>query len=399
MRQSRVVLRLMLADFIVRSAYQMGKTPLLPIFAASLGASGSFLGLIVSVSTVTGLVLKPLFGLLSDRWGRRLWLLLGTALFAGLPFLYRFVLEPEQLVALRLLHGLATAIYGPVTLAVIADVARCSAGQQSLAEAIGWFEMARSGGYIAGPALAGALLLGMEPGAVFTVIGLLSCLAFLPLLRLPETAPRAPMRRQALAPQLHSALQAGARSLAVWQAGGLEAGVFIVLYTLKAFLPLAALEAGVNVALVGAFFSLNEALHVLCKPACGRLSDRLGYGRAISLGLLLFALALPLTWAWAGGLFLLSAALLGLAQALLFPAAKAQLAQSLRAVHMGAGMGLLGMLQNAGKVAGPVLGGLMIAALGYQGALLSMSALLVTLSLSAMLLPLRQRLPSAPARS
>ena len=42
-----------LADFIVRSAYQVGKTPLLPIFAASLGASDALLGLIVAISTLT----------------------------------------------------------------------------------------------------------------------------------------------------------------------------------------------------------------------------------------------------------------------------------------------------------------------------------------------------------
>ena len=73
------------ADFTVRSAYQMGKTPLLPIFAAALGAGDAFVGFIVSVSTLTGMVLKPFVGALSDRWGRRGWLIIGTAFFAGMP--------------------------------------------------------------------------------------------------------------------------------------------------------------------------------------------------------------------------------------------------------------------------------------------------------------------------
>ena len=107
MKRSKPFLLLMLADFLAR-AYQMGKTPLLPIFAASLQA---FLGLIVAVSTVTGLFLKPLFGILSDRWGRRLWLLIGTGFFAFMPFLYGFIRTPNMLV-IRLAHGLATAIYG-----------------------------------------------------------------------------------------------------------------------------------------------------------------------------------------------------------------------------------------------------------------------------------------------
>jgi MFS family permease len=104
------LLKISAADFIVRTAYQMGKTPLLPLFAAGLGASATFLGLVVSVSTLTGILLKPLFGFLSDRWGRWIWLLVGTLLFTGIPFLYTFIKTPQELLILRLIHGLATAI-------------------------------------------------------------------------------------------------------------------------------------------------------------------------------------------------------------------------------------------------------------------------------------------------
>jgi len=57
--QFRNFLYVTFADFIARTAYQMGKTPLLPIFAATLGATDTLLGFIVSVSTLTGMVLKP----------------------------------------------------------------------------------------------------------------------------------------------------------------------------------------------------------------------------------------------------------------------------------------------------------------------------------------------------
>ena len=173
-----------IADFIVRSAYQMGKTPLLPIFAASLGAGDALLGFIVSVSTLTGMVLKPFIGILSDRWGRRSWLLAGTAFFACMPFLYRFVQTPEQLFAIRIVHGLATAIYGPVTLAFVAELSK-----DQRAERLGWFDMARRGGYIVGPVMAGWLLLSLEPEQVFTVIGLMSLTAFIPVLLLNRIGP------------------------------------------------------------------------------------------------------------------------------------------------------------------------------------------------------------------
>ena len=369
----------MLADFLARSAYQMGKTPLLPIFAAGLGASGAFLGLIVSVSTVTGLFLKPLFGILSDRWGRRVWLLIGAGFFAFMPFLYRFIQTPEQLLAIRLVHGLATAIYGPVTLAYIAELSR----KDETAEDIGWFQMARSGGYIVGPALAGWLLLSLDATAVFTVIGVISCAVFLPILSLPETRPTDTRKRKSILRHIKNAIRDGGRTPAVWLTGGLEAITFIALYTLKAFLPLYALEAGVSIALVGLYFSLNEAVHVLGKPFGGRLGDRWGYLPTISLGMLLLAGALPLVPAFdQGPLFLLPAALMGLAQALIFPAAIALVSDRISPEHLGAGMGLIGMLQNFGKVAGPVLGGLAITALGYEATLFSLSVMLALSTLS-----------------
>ena len=344
MKRSKPFLSLMLADFIARSAYQMGKTPLLPIFAAALGASGAFLGVIVSVSTVTGLFLKPLFGILSDRWGRRVWLLIGTGFFAFMPFLYRFIQTPEQLLVIRLVHGLATAIYGPVTLAYIAEMARGGRGRvdtdPSVAEDIGWFEIARSGGYIAGPALGGWLLLSLDPTTVFTIIGYISCIAFLPVLLLPETRLKEKRKRERVVSHILRALRDGGRTPAVWLTGGLEAVTFVALYTLKAFLPIYALEAGVSVVLVGLYFSLNETAHVLGKPFCGRLGDRFGYLPTISLGMLLLALALPLVPTLNQGLlFLLPALIMGIAQALIFPAAKALVSDRISPEHLGAGMG------------------------------------------------------------
>ena len=374
MKRSKPFLLLMLADFVARSAYQMGKTPLLPIFAAALGASGAFLGLIVSVSTVTGLLLKPLFGILSDRWGRRVWLLIGACFFAFMPFLYRFISTPEQLLVIRLIHGLATAIYGPVTLAYIAEIS----GKEKTAEDIGWFQLARSGGYIVGPALAGWLLLSLDLRTVFTIIGLISCAVFAPILHLPETRATPQRKRKSVWQHIVNAIRDGSRTPAVWLTGGLEAVTFIALYTLKAFLPIYALEAGVSVALVGLYFSLNEAVHVVGKPFGGRLGDRWGYLPTISLGMLMLAASLPLVRVLDQGLlFLVPAALMGLAQALIFPAAIALVSDRINPEHLGAGMGLIGMLQNFGKVAGPVLGGLTITALGYDATLLCLSLMLI----------------------
>ena len=350
------------ADFIVRSAYQMGKTPLLPIFAMTLGATDAFLGFIVSVSTLTGMILKPAIGMLSDRWGRRWWLIVGTIFFAGMPFLYRLVDTPAELFCIRIIHGLATAIYGPVTLAFVAEGAK-----NRLAERLGWFGMARSAGYIVGPAAAGWLLAtGMSPVNVFTIIGLLSCLAFAPILLLSEPAPRVKAVRPPIRQQIAHALKSGTHTPAVWLSGGLEATVFIALYALKAFLPIYALSAGIGIALVGTFFSVQEGVHTALKPLGGRAGDRLGYFWAICLGMALIGITLPLITLThtVFGLIAL-ATLIGVAQALVFPSTVALVSTQISALHIGAGMGLIGTLKNAGKVIGPILGGGLIAWLDF----------------------------------
>ena len=356
MKKSRNLALITLADFIVRAAYQMGKTPLLPILAATLGATDVFLGFIVSVSTLTGMVLKPFIGLLSDCWGRRFWLLSGTAFFTLIPFTYGFIQTPEQLFVVRIIHGLATAIYGPVTLAYVAELS-----QPHRAERIGWFSIARTAGYIVGPAVAGWLLLTLNPAAVFTVIGLLSSFAFLPILLLNKSTFPSPKHRSPTMQKMLYALNSFSRTPAIWLAGSLEAMMYIALYGVKAFLPVYGLSIGVSVALVGSFFAIQEGTNLLLKPWCGRLGDQLGYLRTISLGMAVLAVALPLLpYAENGFVLILPAIVMGIGQALISPSTVALVSQQINQDNIGVAMGFIGTLKNAGKVAGPILAGLLI---------------------------------------
>lgn len=351
------------ADFVVRSAYQMGKNPLLPFFAAALGAGDAFLGFIVSVSTLTGMVLKPFVGVLSDRWGRRLWLIAGTVFFALMPFVYRFVTTPEQLFMVRMVHGMATAIYGPVTLAYVAEQSK-----SRRAERLAWFGSARNAGYIVGPLAGGWLLLAMDPATVFTVMGVVSCLAFAPIALLPETAPRRRDSRPPLWDHAVRALVSGGRTPAVWLAGGIESATYVALYATKTFLPLyAVMVAGFSIGIAGTFLAVQEAVHLLLNPVGGRIGDRAGFLVAVPVGMMLLALSLTLIPV-AGSLILLMgvAVIIGSSQALVFPSTVALVSTQVDEERLATGMGLMGTLRNAGKVAGPALAGVLISWLDYD---------------------------------
>ena len=382
MKFSRDFARITAADFIVRSAYQMGKSPVLPIFAATLGAGDAFLGVIVSISTITGLVLKPTFGILSDRWGRWLWLVIGTLFFALMPFLYRFIMSPEQLLILRLVHGLSTAIYGPVTLAYVVENA-----PTNTAESLGWFGFARSGGYIVGPAIAGAMLDIVDPVTVYTVIGLLSGLAFIPVLSLSNARTERNTTYTPFLTQLKRAFLNGGKTPAIWLSGGLEAAVFIALYTVKAFLPVYALDIGMSIALVGLFFSFQELAHVVMRPWAGRVADRMGHLNSIVVGLVLLGAGLAIIPMVSGIALLVPSLITGIAQAFIFPATIALVSDQIDRHNLGAGMGFVGMMQNLGKVIGPVLGGVMIQVLGFQ-AVISILAFLMIAGASILMITL-----------
>ena len=377
MIRSRGFVGITSADFLVRSAYQMGKTPLLPLFAASLGAGDILLGVIVSVSTLTGIVLKPFVGILSDRTGRRVWLLIGTAFFAGMPFVYWFIDSPGQLVVVRIIHGMATAIYGPVTLAYVAELS-----QSNRAERLGWFSMARNAGYIVGPVAAGVMLLTMSPVQVFTVIGILSSLAFLPVLMLPETVRAPHSRRFRLSINDVPALIDAAKSRGVWLAGAMNAQVLVAEYTVKAFLPLYADAKGVNIAIIGAYFAVQEGVHLVMAPLGGRLSDRIGNGVTVGVGMAVMGTAILTLIVAQGALGLMgSAILIGLAQAIIFPSTVSLVSETVDERNLGAGMGLVGALKNAAKVAGPITGGVLIYWFGLEVTLSVMGAILLAASI------------------
>lgn len=360
----------------------MGKTPLLPLFAASLGAEDIVLGLIVSVSTLTGLVLKPFVGILSDRAGRRIWLLVGTAVFTGMPFVYGLVDSPDKLVAVRVVHGLATAIYGPVTLAYVVELSRSRRGER-----LGWFTMARNAGYVIGPGAAGVLLLSMDHVQVFTIVGLLSSLAFVPVVLLPETRTGGRKAGRPLKTQLIAGVAVAGRSPGVWLAGGMSAQVLIAEYALKAFLPVYAGASGVNVALVGAYFTVQEGTHFLLAPLGGRLGDRLGHLPTVALGMTIMALGLVMVAvAHSAYALVLPAVLIGTAQALVFPSAVASVLTDVSEGDLGACMGLVGTMKNSAKVAGPVLAGALILRFGLEITLALMGVVLFTAALAVCLI-------------
>ena len=151
--------------FLARFSYALARNPVLPLFALYLGAGPEAIGLAVGISTVTGIFFKLPSGALSDVIGRRRTLLMGLSVFGVMPFTYLLIHDYTLLIIIRFLHGLATAIYGPVAMAVVADIAGDRKG-----EWLSWFSSVTIVGTLLG-APVGGFLLHYVPGPMGPGLG------------------------------------------------------------------------------------------------------------------------------------------------------------------------------------------------------------------------------------
>ena len=383
------------ASLLARLSYQMARSPVLPRFAESLGATPELIGIVVAASTVTGVLFKLPAGTLSDLLGRRRVMLLGAVFFAVPPFLYPLVEDAGTLLALRFVHGFATAIFSPVAAAYVASLGDAGRGGR-----LGWFSSANDLGATAGPLLGGLILYATANFSVsYLLVGLLGIVALALTLRVPEIeapAPPAATSLAARAAELWQGLREVITTPAVLTAAVVEATMYLGFGAFLGFLPLYARTAGLNDAAIAAILALQLAIAVLAKPIAGKLSDRFGRKPVIVIGLFACAAALPLIFRMASlAGFLAVVPLLGLGIAAVTPATNALIADLVAVRRLGAGMGVFGTIWDVGEAAGPILAGILIGHIGYVRAFDVIAAVIAAI---AVVFAVRVRIAAAPLR-
>ncbi len=345
-------------------SYNMVRMPALSLFAESLGASPERIGLIVSVSTLTGVLLKLPSGALSDIYGRRFLLRIGVVAFGLPPFLYPFITDLDALTALRFLHGLATAIFAPSALATVAELYRERRGA-----ALGTYTACTQSGSLLGPFLGGYLIHAAGFDTAFVTAGIFGCIGMVLFysLHLDVAVPQRKEQGTAVVlSEMWKGFAAVAKNNKVLITSMTDAAKMIANGALMAFLPLCGVSAGLNPGEVGLLFSVQAGTSFFAKPIMGRISDRVGRQPLIILGLLICAgtfVCIPHV-AMFPVLLLLSAGF-GFGEAIVSSSSSALVADSSEFKTLGAGMGMQGTIMDIGHASGPLLAGLLIANLSY----------------------------------
>jgi DHA1 family multidrug resistance protein-like MFS transporter len=266
--------------------------PLLPLYVQELGVQGEqeiriWSGVIFSAQAVTMAIFGPIWGALSDRYGRKV--MVERAMFAGaiLITLMGLAQSVQQLALLRALQG---ALTGTVTAANV--LVATTAPRERVGYALGMLQMAIYAGASAGPLLGGLVADHFGYRVAFWVTGALLFLAALGVLvfvkeefhpvappvsgQASADAGRMTLRRRVwdrLSPVLSSPLLLGVLGVRfLMRLGGRLLGPVLPLF-IQEIAP-----AGARVASISGLVSgVGAAAGAFGALGLGRLGDRRGY--------------------------------------------------------------------------------------------------------------------------
>ncbi len=366
MKPTRSFVYLCLVGLCCFISYDMVRRPTLALLADSLGASPLMVGMVVALSTVTGIFLKLPMGLLSDVLNRQRLMIGGVLAFAIPPFFYPFISDLSTLGILRLIHGLATAMFTPLALAMVAEWF-----VQRRGEAFGWYTSATQGGGLLGPMIGGVIVYQFGFSPVFLLAGVFGLLAVLFFWMIPVSPPVSHVPEHSLTtlwPEMRDGLRRVCQSPPILMTSLVEAAKMVGNGTLMAFLPLYGLFIGLNAAEIGMLFGVQALTSFVSKPFMGRVSDRGSRQPLIVSGLCLCGLMVMLIPHIQGYvILLLVAGAFGFGEAVVTSSTTALVADLSQGKGLGAGMGLRGTIMDMGHAGGPLLAGLLIDQLGYGG--------------------------------
>ena len=335
--------------------------PFLPLYVQSLGATTSLsiellAGLVFSSQAVAMAITSPIWGLLADRYGRKL--MVERAMFGGavILLLMAFVRSAEELVLLRTLQGLVTGTLGAAN-ALVAGVTP----RQHMGYAMGLLQVGLGAGLALGPLIGGVVADVVGYYAAFYITAVLLAVAgLLVLWGVEENFGR---------PQADGAHSLGL--LAGWRHILSASGVmstyglsFMVQLGRMMIVPIAPLfiasllkdSQGVN-SFTGLVVGSASATTTVSAIYLGRLGDRIGHRRILIICALVSALLyLPQSLVTAGWQLLVLYALVGVCVGGVIPAISALLARYTQEGEEGMVYGLDNSITSAARAVAPLLG-------------------------------------------
>ncbi len=372
---------IMLVSFLMfLSMYML--LPTLPLYAQTLGGSETVAGTIVAFFTLSAVLVRPWFGNLLDRKGRKLILIIGVGIFLVSALSYNFAFSIITLLALRVVHGIGWGASTTATATIASDVIPAV----RRAEGMGYYGIAATIAMSLGPALGLYLVEYRSYSVLFTGSAILAALglagAFFINYEIPCKVPA----------EVKAPLVKGV----ILEKTAIPPAVVLFFITLTyggivSFLPSYAAYRGVEN--IGIFFSVYALVLLFGRPIIGKMADQYGARKFLVPGILLIATALILlVKASTLPVFLLVGVVYGLGFGTVQPILNALVISLSPPERRGAANATFAMAMDLGIGLGAVSLGFIAQKMGYEY-MYGCSAILALLALVMYFVLLRKKLP------
>lgn len=342
---------LMAVNFFQSMAAFMANATL-PVFADSLGASASMVGVVVSTFTLSALLVRPFAGPAFDSFSRKKLLLGAQGIICLSLFLYGVVDDLRALCAVRLLHGVGIGCGGPLAMSLVSEFLPAN----KFASGISIYALAQSFAQVIGPATGLYLVnsVGFSAAYFLAAALLLVAMGGIFLIREPY--------RERLPYQLRLsrmfAREAVSKAVALMLLGASFSCMtsYVVLY---------GYERGV--ADMGIFFIVYALCLVVTRPVFGTVADRVGTPKVLVLGVVCFAVSYGLlSQAHDLGGFLAAAVFGSAGFGCCAPLLQSMGLASVSVEHRGAASNTMFTGLDLGTMAGPLVGGAVVESLALS---------------------------------
>lgn len=354
--------------------------PVMPVFAESLGAGGLALGIIIAAFSLTRGFCQPVVGNLSDRWGRKGFLISGLFVYGLVGLMMPEATSLGALILIRSLHGVGSAMIVPVAMAYVADLTPL--GHEG--RYMGFLNIAIFSGIGCGPLIGGFCTDRWGMASAFYVMASLSFLAMMLIILQMPTAPLSSTkayRRAGVFTSLRTMLTSQ-RTSGILLA---RMSTMIIMVPTMALLPLLMHQwfqaTGMQIGMVIAARTLVNAL---LQTPCGRLADRVDKVNFLRFGCLVISAVMCLV-PLAGNFWVLLGlfVILGSGEAIIWPTLGALATEEGRLYGQGSMMGVFNLAMSGGVFIGAIGAGVTSDWLGLDWSFLLIGILVFGLTMVA----------------
>jgi DHA1 family multidrug resistance protein-like MFS transporter len=379
--EKRVLVTLLLALFIALLGVGI-IAPIIPIYAMDLGATGITLGLMIAAFSISRGVLQPVVGSLSDRHGRKRFLVVGLLIYAAAGLAYLLATSVEHLIVIRLFHGVGSAMIVPIAMAYIGDLT--PQGQEG--KYMGILNIALFAGISGGPILGGVFLDTVGINSAFYAMSAMTVASLgLILFLLP---PKSSDRDVQLTAGLLTTLRRMLRNSKVIGMLLPRMATMIVMVPTMAFLPvLMDRLMGATGIEIGIVISIRTIVNAGLQIPFGRMADRYNKIALLLIGCFItsvgmFVVPFATSFLQLVGLF----GLVGIGEALVWPTLGAMAVEEGHWYGQGSMMGVFNMAMSVGVLIGSLVTGSFMDLLGLNYAFYTVSIILILSALAGSLL-------------